>query len=137
MGEFNINKSDGSLEQTAGMPETYPASQVTYGNGSVEDALDGLQAWSEEVDVQVTDGHFYFSKHPAGLKRIRYAISAPTSETTYANIIPDAYLPQVNTLVVGYNSNGGVRSGILYPTTKNILVGSSSQAKFFGQYIYT
>ena len=44
MGEFNINKSDGSLEQTAGMPETYPAEQVMMSDGttSVEEAVDGL-----------------------------------------------------------------------------------------------
>ena len=45
MGEFNVKKSDGSLEQTAGMPETYPADQVMMSDGvtSVEDALDKLQ----------------------------------------------------------------------------------------------
>ena len=44
MGEFNVNKSDGSLEQTAGMPSEYPATQVMMSDGvtSVEDALDGL-----------------------------------------------------------------------------------------------
>ena len=44
MGEFNVNQSDGSLEQTAGMPETYPADQVMMSDGvtSVEDALDDL-----------------------------------------------------------------------------------------------
>lgn len=46
MGEFNINKSDGSLEQTAGMPETYPAEQVMLSDGvtSVEDALDKVSS---------------------------------------------------------------------------------------------
>ena len=46
MGEFNVNKSDGSLEQTAGMPSEYPASQVMLSDGvtSVEDALDELMA---------------------------------------------------------------------------------------------
>lgn len=41
MGEFNVNKSDGSLEQTAGMPSEYPATQVMMSDGvtSVEDAL--------------------------------------------------------------------------------------------------
>lgn len=41
MGEFNVNKSDGSLEQTAGMPDTYPATQVMLSDGvtSVEDVL--------------------------------------------------------------------------------------------------
>lgn len=41
MGEFNVNKSDGILEQTAGMPSEYPATQVMMSDGvtSVEDAL--------------------------------------------------------------------------------------------------
>jgi hypothetical protein len=42
MGEFNVNKTDGSLEQTAGMPSEYPATQVMLSDGetSVEEALD-------------------------------------------------------------------------------------------------
>lgn len=41
MGEFNVNKSDGSLEQTAGMPSEYPATQVMLSDGvtSVEDRI--------------------------------------------------------------------------------------------------
>lgn len=42
MGEFIVDKTTGDLIPTAGMPDTYPASQVTYGNGSVEDALDAV-----------------------------------------------------------------------------------------------
>lgn len=44
MGEFNVNKSDGSLEQTAGMPSEYPATQVMLSDGvtSAESAIDGL-----------------------------------------------------------------------------------------------
>jgi len=44
MGEFNVNKSDGSLEQTAGMPSEYPATQVMLSDGvtSVEDKVDEL-----------------------------------------------------------------------------------------------
>ena len=51
MGEFNVNKSDGSLEQTAGMPETYPAEQVMMTDGvtSVEDALDGVASGLGDV----------------------------------------------------------------------------------------
>ena len=50
MGEFNVNKSDGSLEQTAGMPSEYPATQVMMSDGltSVEDALDAL---TDRVDA--------------------------------------------------------------------------------------
>lgn len=45
MGEFNVNKSDGSLEQTAGMPSEYPATQVMMSDGvtSVEEAVDELK----------------------------------------------------------------------------------------------
>lgn len=44
MGEFNVNKSDGSLLQTAGMPSEYPATQVMMSDGvtSVEDRLDAV-----------------------------------------------------------------------------------------------
>lgn len=50
MGEFNVDKTTGDLIDTAGMPETYPASQVTYGEGSVEDALDALQIKSVVIE---------------------------------------------------------------------------------------
>ena len=44
MGEFNVNKTDGSLEQTAGMPSEYPASQVMMSDGvtSVEEAVEKM-----------------------------------------------------------------------------------------------
>lgn len=43
MGEFNVNKTTGGLNPTAGMPDTYPAEQVMMSDGttSVEDAVDG------------------------------------------------------------------------------------------------
>ncbi len=46
MGEFNVNKTTGGLEPTAGMPETYPAEQVMMSDGvtSVEDAVDELNS---------------------------------------------------------------------------------------------
>ena len=47
MGEFNVNKSDGSLEQTAGMPSEYPATQVMMPDGTttVADALPKVTDW--------------------------------------------------------------------------------------------
>lgn len=41
MGEFNVNKTTGGLNPTAGMPETYPAEQVMMSDGvtSVEDRI--------------------------------------------------------------------------------------------------
>ena len=52
MGEFNVNKSDGSLEQTAGMPSEYPATQVMLSDGvtSVEDKF-GAQTIGTAVDI--------------------------------------------------------------------------------------
>jgi hypothetical protein len=46
MGEFNVDKTTGGLNPTAGMPDTYPAEQVMMSDGvtSVEDALDELIA---------------------------------------------------------------------------------------------
>lgn len=53
MGEFNVNKSDGSLDPTAGMPETYPADQVMMSDGvtSVEDVVSGTFTAAENVTV--------------------------------------------------------------------------------------
>lgn len=44
MGEFNVDKTTGGLEQTAGMPDTYPAEQVMMSDGvtSVEEAINEL-----------------------------------------------------------------------------------------------
>jgi hypothetical protein len=51
MGEFNVNKTDGGLEQTAGMPSEYPATQVMMSDGvtSVEEALDSVRYYSLNV----------------------------------------------------------------------------------------
>lgn len=66
MGEFNVNKSDGSLEQTAGMPSEYPATQVMLSDDvtSVEDALDAVKnnSWvtlNANVKYRVTGGLVY------------------------------------------------------------------------------
>jgi hypothetical protein len=44
MGEFNVDKTTGGLNPTAGMPDTYPATQVMMSDGvtSVEDAVDDV-----------------------------------------------------------------------------------------------
>jgi hypothetical protein len=44
MGEFNVDKTTGGLNPTAGMPDTYPATQVMMSDGvtSVEEAVDEL-----------------------------------------------------------------------------------------------
>lgn len=59
MGEFNVNKSDGSLDPTAGMPATYPAEQVMMSDGvtSVEEALDEVVSGLGKVQFYVIQGH--------------------------------------------------------------------------------
>lgn len=50
-GEYNVNKTDGSLEQTAGMPDTYPADQVMMSDGvtSAEDAVSDVTSGLSNV----------------------------------------------------------------------------------------
>jgi len=57
MGEFNVNKSDGSLEQTAGMPSEYPATQVMLSDGvtSVQDRIGNILFVEKSIsDVSVS-----------------------------------------------------------------------------------
>jgi hypothetical protein len=53
MGEFNVNKTTGGLNPTAGMPEKYPAEQVMMSDGvtSVEEAVDGLKILKDVIDL--------------------------------------------------------------------------------------
>lgn len=55
MGEFNVNKNDGSLEQTAGMPSEYPADNVMMSDGvtSVEDAVDDINNEFDGLSAQL------------------------------------------------------------------------------------
>lgn len=57
MGEFNVNKTTGGLNPTAGMPDTYPAEQVMMSDGvtSVEEAVDGVTE-ALTIGTTVTDG---------------------------------------------------------------------------------
>ena len=51
MGEFNVDKTTGGLDPTAGMPDTYPATQVMMSDGvtSVEDAIDEVSSGLDNV----------------------------------------------------------------------------------------
>ena len=98
MGEFNVDKTTGDLIDTAGMPETYPASQVTYGNGSVEDALDELTSGNLGTGIDMkpynttanqyvcpSDGYLYLYARNSG-SRLQATISqALPITTTYSN----------------------------------------------------
>ena len=68
MGEFNVDKTTGDLIDTAGMPETYPATQVTLSDGvtSVEDALDGMRFYTVNVPATAINtlwaGSIYYAE---------------------------------------------------------------------------
>ena len=66
MGEFNVNKSDGSLDPTAGMPDTYPAEQVMMSDGttSVEEAMPKVTDWyTIPNDINVTSSGWALVAH--------------------------------------------------------------------------
>lgn len=96
MGEFNVNKSDGSLEQTAGMPDTYPAEQVMMSDGvtSVEDALDDVKSGLTGLVKTHTE---------TGLTTNQYGICNLTLPRT--NYIVDAVCS--NYIVIPYRSEAG------------------------------
>ena len=79
MGEFNVNKTTGGLEPTAGMPETYPATQVMMSDGvtSVEEAMSDIvggdatdfQAWGNNNGVVVLSVYIPSLNQRIGIKR--------------------------------------------------------------------
>lgn len=94
MGEFNVNKSDGSLEQTAGMPETYPAEQVMMSDGvtSVEDRIEpcnyntavNIASYTSESNYYTcpTDGYVRFNAASGNIANVRLLNAARTSSAT-------------------------------------------------------
>lgn len=66
MGEFNVDKTTGGLNPTAGMPDTYPADQVMMSDGetSVEDALPKITDWyTIPNDINVTSSGWALIAH--------------------------------------------------------------------------
>jgi hypothetical protein len=97
MGEFNVNKTDGSLEQTAGMPSEYPATQVMLSDGvtNVEDKLEDkatvtLSATNSTLEATVKNGILF----------IFFDIKVSTANTWDS--------PFSDTLPAGYRPNRGI-----------------------------
>ena len=117
MGEFNVNKSDGSLEQTAGMPSEYPASQVMMSDGvtSVEDALDA-STFGTAVDISSynTPGNKYTAPSDG------YAMVRASSSGALALLaVESVYITASQSGGVGYASiyvKKGMRMYINYQT---------------------
>ncbi len=79
MGEFNVNKTTGGLDPTAGMYETYSAEQVMMSDGvtSVEEAIGNVvggdatdfQAWGNNNGVVVFSVYIPALNQRIGIKR--------------------------------------------------------------------
>lgn len=83
MGEFNVNKTTGGLEQTSGMPSEYPATQVMMSDGvtSVESALDALQIKKTTVTGTADSNGIIESNLARGSKLILSAYSTSSIQT--------------------------------------------------------
>lgn len=105
MGEFNVNKSDGSLEQTAGMPSEYPATQVMLSDGvtSVADALDAVINGSVWTQIGTT-GVYYRKLGSVVYVRFETPAILASSWTTIATL-PVGFRPISNIVFCGYNSS--------------------------------
>lgn len=115
MGEFNVNKTDGSLEQTAGMPSEYPATQVMMSDGvtSVEERLDGLtedSGWKTTDDISYRKIGNFVTVH--GEKNI----GTTTQAWVVLGNLPEGYRPSFNIKNSAYTSNA--TAGI-YTINKN------------------
>lgn len=121
MGEFNVNKSDGSLDPTAGMPETYPADQVMMSDGttSVEDAIDGAAKKAEvATDITMTpaSGITIVSSRITKMDRLVIAqlkLNWSTPDMNEHNIITFNY--------DGFNVGGNYAVGVVTDTNTNTI----------------
>lgn len=99
MGEFNVNKSDGSLEQTAGMPSEYPASQVMMSDG-VTSVEDELESSGFDSAIAITSNNLPYTLTKSGLLRI--TISGSQAAGTYLDVSINS---QLMARVMKYNSS--------------------------------
>ena len=132
MGEFNINKSDGSLEQTAGMPSEYPATQVMLSDGvtSVEDAVDAVanNSWvtlNANVMYRVTGGLVYISVN----------ITNTAGSWSDLGLMPSDIKPSVNTYNCAFYRAGDGKYANLYVSANNGSVQAQSNADIPNGYI--
>lgn len=108
MGEFNVNKSDGSLNQTAGMPSEYPATQVMMSDGvtSVEDALNSLQVESGSFDFNASLFNtyktvYYRKQGNVVMLSLNLQVSSAISADGVMGNVPSALRPQTRLWITG------------------------------------
>lgn len=106
MGEFNVDKTTGGLDPTAGMPESYPASQVMMSDSvtSVEDAFAGIIAGT--VSVTAESGAYGYTNVTVPYGNTDYSVALSVE---YAANFTNAVLAIANksgsTVRVGFYNN--------------------------------
>lgn len=126
MGEFNVNKSDGSLEQTAGMPSEYPATQVMMSDGvtSVEEKMDAnnlgtsvnITSYTTTKYVAPSDGYLQLTATSSTNTRIRatvygadeangFGLSVTYNQTNSFNCV---FIKKGMKIAITINENSGV-----------------------------
>lgn len=116
MGEFNVNKSDGSLEQTAGMPETYLAEQVMMSDGvtSVEDVIDAIPLMRKGIfqvtgagTTPINDTIVFSSPFPTVTDIVILSVRRDASDTSPENGIARVRMYSKNQFIYTFTGNNG------------------------------
>lgn len=125
-GEYNVNRTTGSLEQTAGIPSEYPASQVMLSDGvtSVEDALDAnnldtavnITSYTTTKYVAPSDGYLELAATASQSTRIRATIYGADGTNSIAlsvtynqiNSFNSVYVKKGMKIAITTNENNGV-----------------------------
>lgn len=69
---FGINKNGTKHKIGIIMPANYPSARVTYGNESVEDALDDAKIFYKDIDVSGTACSNYYATVSTGVLKADY-----------------------------------------------------------------
>ena len=132
MGEFNVNKSDGSLNPTAGMPDTYPATQVMMSDGvtSVEDAVDAVanNSWvtlNANVKYRVTGGLVY----------ILINIADTSGNWSEVGVMPEGLRPNAGIYSCAFYRSSDSKFADLYINSQNGSIQAQSNIVVSNSYI--
>ena len=137
MGEFNVNKNDGSLEQTAGMPDTYPADNVMMSDGttSVEDALDEVTSGLTGQHSNITTGVDLY--RVGGLCTLKlFAVTSSTNGDIAE--LPEGNRPQSQIICpVMYSDGTSLMMGyVIIEATGSVSLFSLAAAPYVGGIVY-
>lgn len=141
MGEFNVNKSTGGLEQTAGMPSEYPATQVMLSDGvtSVEDIVDDLKPASDVEYTPNTTNLNNISIRRSGNVVVMNLQTKSIAANTTAELlmIAEGYRPN-NNIITMANNGDVTKFGqlMLEASTGKLTAYGTNQTAYYGSLTY-